>query len=235
MAIGYNPSVVTNGLTFCYDETNTKSGTTKELVTNATSVGVFTSEIRFAANSLTDTMWSVANNKDSLATGSGFSINLWNKRTSTTTGTWDEICLLEFDVRCMWFGYVTNQTAQFHCSFPYYNASNVFTYWNIDPTFANASITHAIGTWYNTCITYNNASRLLSVYINSTFALSGTRPGTGDLIKPYTGTNPPIRIWGTQGLSSKNHLTNYVSLYNKTLTANEVQNNFNALRGRFGV
>jgi hypothetical protein len=237
MAILYNVNAITDGLTFCYDEGNPKSGTTKDLVSGATNAGIFTSEIRFAPNSLTDTMWSTAAGKDfyAPAAGTGFTISLWTKRTAATTGTWDEVCLLEYDYRCMWFGYFQNQTAQFHCSFPYYDSSNVFNYWSVDPTFANAGITHAIGTWYNICITYNNSTRLLSTYMNSSFAASGTRPGLGDLVKPYLGTNAAIRIWGTQGNSStENHLTNNVRMYNRSLSVEEITENFNALKGRYG-
>lgn len=237
MAIGYNVNAVIGGLTFCYDEGNPKSGTTKELISGATNVLISGDEIRFGANALIDTMYSTGAGKDFYAptTGTGFTISLWTKRTAATTGTWNEICLMDWNQRCMWFGYFNNQTAQFHCSFPYYDASNVFTYWDVSPTFTNAGITHQIGTWYNVCITYNNSTRLLSTYINATFALSGTRPGTGDLVKPYNTTEPAVRIWGTQGISTnKNHLTNNVKMYNRPLSIDEISQNFNALKGRYG-
>lgn len=236
MAIEYNVNSVVDGLTFCYDEGNPKSGTTKDLISGATNAAIYTDEIRFTPNTLTDTMWSTAAGKDYYAppAGTGFTISLWTKRTAATTTGWDNICLLEYDLRCMWFGYMVNQTSQFHCSFPYYDSTNTFTYWSVDPFFSAAGITHQIGTWYNVCITYNNSTRLLSVYINTLLAGSGTKPGTGDLIKPYTGTNPAIRLFGTQGIATTNHLTNNVKMYNRVLSVEEITQNFNALKGRYG-
>lgn len=238
MAIHYNTKIVTNGLTFVYDSSNSKTGNNKEVLSGATG-SVTAGEIQFASNSLTETMWSsVATNAGTApAPGTGFSMNMWTKRTATTIGDWEEICLIEWNRRCMWFGYFYNTTDRFHCSFPYFDAANAFTYWSVDPFFSDAGITHQINVWYNICVTYNNATRLLSTYINSNPALSGTRPGTGDLIRPIdSSNNGTFRIFG--GASStafENNRTGTFHFYNRPLTLSEIKQNYNALRGRYGV
>lgn len=235
MGVGYNPKIVTTDIAFCYDEVNAKTGNTKEVLSGATNTYTSASEISFAPNELTNKMWSTGAGKDFTSTGAGFTLNVWTKRTAITTGDWNPVCVLEWNQRCMWFGYFFNTTDRFHCSFPYYNASNVLTYWDINPYFSDAGITHQIGRWYNICLTYNNSSRLLSVYFDTTLALTGTRPGTGDLVKPYNTTENPIRIFGTRGDTTYNHSTGYTAMYNRALTLTEVKQNFNALRGRFGL
>jgi hypothetical protein len=238
MGVNYNPKIVTDGLTFAYDGTNPRSGSSKELISGS-SGSVYSYEIQFNSNSLTETMWSsVASNAGPApAPGTGFSVNLWTKRTANTIGSWEEICLIDVNPRMMWFGYYNNQTARFHCSFPYYNASNVFTYWSVDPYFSDAGIEHQVNVWYNVCITYNNSTRLLSTYINTNFALSGTRPGTGDLIRPINSPNSNcIRIFGAESSTLfENNRTGLVSFYNRALTVEEIKQNFNALRGRYGI
>lgn len=227
------PSIVTSGLTFAYDPKNTIYGNTKDAVSGATG-NILASEIQFSSNSLTETMWSsVASNSGTAPSpGTGFTMSIWTRRTAQTNGDWEEVCLIEQDRRMMWFGYFINTTDRFHCSFPYFDASNNFTYWSVDPYFSDAGLTIQVGSWHNISITYNNSSRLLSTYINAKPALSGTRPSTGDLIRPINSSpNSTIRIFGGETSTSfENNRTGAVYFYNRALSLNEIKQNYASLR-----
>ena len=90
--------------------------------------------------------------------------------------------------------------------------------------------THDINTWYN--ITISRISNVTSFYSNGTLINSGTDNGN-------------IGSWGTAltignyggggGYTHQGKISNILVYKNKGLTTNEVQQNFNALRGRYGI
>jgi hypothetical protein len=231
------PDINENGLVFSYDETNPKSGTSSELILGRSASVISTTQRDFAQDtSLATTYASVAQyNSSAPSPGTGFSFSAWIRRTGATTGTWESIMNIDSGgprYRMLWFGWYFNTTDRIHCSMPYYNGTDSSVYWSVDPTWANAGLTLVQNQWYNFSATYNNSTRLLSTYINAILALSGTRPGLGDLNNP---NNAPIRMLGCNNTSSQNGQLTSVSMYNRALTANEVKQNFNATRGRFGI
>ena len=238
MALGHSPSTVTNGLVLCYDETNPKSGNTAELVSQRAATVASTTERRFALDTSLSTIHaaSAAYNSAATSPGTGFTLSSWFRRTGNTTGNWDLMAQMDGGAprhRAFWFGFWTNQTSQIHFSMPYYTGSGTTTqFWDVSPTFASVGITLVINQWYNFTATYNNANRVCNTYINSRFAATGTRPGLGDMNNP---NNSPLQIFGCNNVSSFNAQTTSFSLYNRALTATEVEQNFNALRGRFGL
>jgi hypothetical protein len=90
--------------------------------------------------------------------------------------------------------------------------------------------THDINTWYN--ITISRISNVTSFYSNGVLINSGTDNGN-------------IGSWGTAltignyggggGYRHQGKLSNILVYKNKGLSAQEVQQNFNALRGRYGL
>ena len=232
MAVGYNPRIVTDGLVLAYDETNPKSGITSELRLgrSATTSG---STRNFSQDSLLETMYADVAQYNSSAAGTGFSLSTWIKRTGNTSGNWDTLITIDSGgprYRMIWFGFYNNQTSQIHCSVPYYSATDTSSYWSVDPTWTNAGVSFNTNEWYNVCATYNNSTRVLSTYIDGNFALSGTRPGAGDLNNP---NNADVKLYGTNQTSYANSQLTAVNFYNKPLTSQEVLQNFNALKGRF--
>jgi hypothetical protein len=92
----------------------------------------------------------------------------------------------------------------------------------------NDTSTHALNIWYNVVGTYDGAN--MRIYVNG--VLKNTRVQTGTLA-----TNTVTAKIGTfQGTSYNvtGRIAN-VSVYNRTLSAAEVAQNFEALRGRFGI
>lgn len=236
MAVNYGTKIETSGLVLYYDESNVKTGTSSELVLNRAATISGSSSREFASDDLIKTMHaaSASYNSSAPSPGTGFTLNVWIRRTGETTGSWDYIVLFDNggpQYRMIWFGWYFNDTDRIHCSMPYYTASTT-EWWSVDPQWSDAGLTLTINQWYNFCASYNNSTRVLNTYINGIFALSGTRPGAGDLNNPSTAN---IGLYGCNGVSTVNSQLKSVSMYNRPLSAAEVMNNFNAVKGRYGL
>lgn len=104
-------------------------------------------------------------------------------------------------------------------------------------SYLTATATKNAGTWYHYVYTYNgNVEKL---YINGAEVASGAR--TGSIV--YDTNNTQLAIggdWNGAGYDAGMSVTvngqmPVVKLYNRGLPANEVQQNFNALRSRYGI
>lgn len=86
----------------------------------------------------------------------------------------------------------------------------------------------SIGTWYNLVFTLNNTSYAKQIYINGTLDNSHTGGGA------YTGTGSNSRICGQVlfGNNFDGDLGGFTA-YNRILSASEISQNFNALKGRY--
>jgi hypothetical protein len=89
-------------------------------------------------------------------------------------------------------------------------------------------------TWYCITGTYNSTSKILSIYVNS--VLEGT--ATGTTLPPTTG-NQYFQVGCSDGVTTPAGywpgLIAQVQLYNRALSAQEVNQNYNALKNRFGL
>ncbi len=91
--------------------------------------------------------------------------------------------------------------------------------------------TLSTGRWYNIVYTLNNTSFAKQIYLNATLDNSHTGGGA------YVGSTNNARIGGVVlifGLYFDGFMSN-CTFYNRVLTAAEIQQNFNATRGRFGI
>jgi hypothetical protein len=88
------------------------------------------------------------------------------------------------------------------------------------------------GVWYNICTVYNRTNNFVSCYLNGSYKGSGSIP-TGYANSPFANTAPGLirssccTVWSGK-------LATF-SVHNKDLSQAEITQNFNALRGRFGV
>ena len=94
------------------------------------------------------------------------------------------------------------------------------------------SLATSTGIWYHYCFTYNHSTFLKQIYRNGV-QLTGTPVHTQT---SYIGTGA-VRIGATysSGGGYANGKIASPKLYNRILTSSEIQQNFNALRGRFGI
>ena len=86
-------------------------------------------------------------------------------------------------------------------------------------------------TWYNIVFVLNNTSFLQQIYINGTLDNSRTAGGA------YIGTGNNTRIGGvvlTFGTYFDGFMS-YCNAYNRTLSASEITQNYNALKDRYGL
>ena len=94
-------------------------------------------------------------------------------------------------------------------------------------TYAFANTTLSSNTWYHLCVTYSSGT--------ITYYLNGVNDGTTS--RTFTVSTGPTYIssWAySAGYFINGHVSS-VLFYNTALTAAEVLQNFNALRGRFGL
>jgi len=96
-------------------------------------------------------------------------------------------------------------------------------------TFTGNSGSVITGNWVFLCLTYDNSTirgyvnGAFDNSLNSTISIGNTNNPMG-ICAPYTGTSN----WGNFKVAS-------INLYNRALSASEVTQNYNALRGRFGL
>ncbi|MFZ9741626.1 MAG: LamG domain-containing protein [Candidatus Nanopelagicaceae bacterium] len=89
----------------------------------------------------------------------------------------------------------------------------------------DVSYTFSTNTWYNMVMTYNGSNML--IYVNNSLVKTATV--TGSIV---TNTNKVQVGYHTVVLNGK--ISN-CSIYNRALTASEIQQNFNATKSRFGL
>lgn len=98
-----------------------------------------------------------------------------------------------------------------------------------------SNLTLLTNTWYNICLIYNNTLGTGTIYINGSFDSINTK-SSGTFTSQG---NTPFQIGRFGSLTSAaQHYNGNVSttqMYNRALSASEVQQNFNALRGRYGI
>ena len=86
------------------------------------------------------------------------------------------------------------------------------------------------GTWYNITGTYDNGSKLKTIYVNGVFDASGGSVGYSGVGSNFTIGRYP---WST-GHALYGSLP-VIQFHTRALTATEVAQNFNALRGRYSI
>ena len=229
MAVGYNPRIVTDGLVLALDAGNTKSypgsGTTwTDMV--GSGIGTLTNGPTFdSANGgsivfdgtddyvITGTTLPDA---DELFADTG---NAWS------TSFW-------FNVDAIGFQSVAARGGGVLSSGIYavwVNSSEQIRVRLRGGTIANISTSVATNTWYNVAITWDGTTA--NGYLNGKF-ITTIAVGTN------SNRTEPLSI-GVSGESLNSGFfdgkISQTLAYNRALTASEVKQNFNALRGRFGI
>ena len=89
--------------------------------------------------------------------------------------------------------------------------------------------TYSINTWYHVALTYNASNGVARAYVN------GNDLGGITFTSGITFDSIPFNIAKTEASVYFNGSVPLARAYNKALTAEEVSQNFNAQRSRFGV
>jgi hypothetical protein len=97
-----------------------------------------------------------------------------------------------------------------------------------DKVISNSILT---STWQNWCVTWVKSSETYVTYLNGVQDKTGTK--TWNI--PSVETDARIGSWNHSTGREYNGKIASLKIYNRALTASEIQQNFNALRGRFGI
>jgi hypothetical protein len=233
MGISYNPQIPTNNIVLCLDSANTKSypgsgATWTDLSPSKTNASLSGSPVFSSANNGTlvfdgtDDSASVSFNAATMDFSLAQTICMWI-RPATGSGSARRN---PYNQAYGGSGTITHEPGG---GFNYYFGTNGG---NGDPYVGVASVfTVVANETAFICVTRDQATNTTRWYKNGLLSVTTTAGG-------YAATNngsSPILI-GT-GYTSGRFIGNiyHVALYNRALTADEVEQNFNALRGRYGV
>ncbi len=133
------------------------------------------------------------------------------------------------------FGHVVNSSCTYHCNGGISIASGVYQmnwYDNSAYQFLSSGVAATSGQYVHIVGTYSSDLKC-RIYVN------GVLRATSAVTNIYT-NSPTVGEFQIGYLSnSGNYFTGYIDIvkyyYNKSLTADEVANNFQAIRGRFGI
>lgn len=243
MSTTYSPKVVTDGLVFRVDAANTKSyvsgsrtlldmvsGTQGFLSGSGTaytsSVGFVSQSFTFVENPSNDSQGTYILVEDVVATTiyPGCSMNVWATVSSFTRNR-GLVYLTPVNSGGTWYGIRIGTDGKVGATRREGFATDYIT---------TSSFTVTLNTPFHAHVNFPSTTGL-ELYVNGTLAFSGSVTNVGssatanDVIigaTRRTGPNPYDNHVGT--------ISN-VSMYNRALSAQEVAQNFNATRGRFGV
>ena len=235
MAFHYNPKIVTDGLTFCLDGANIKSypgsGTTAfDLTTNGNDTPISNGPTFNNGYWTFDgtTQYMSVPNEDGITNfteNDNYTVSFWFNPASTQNYTVNN----DNDVVEKWDG-----GSQYPFVFRYYRSSeNIQAAVFVSGVGSNSTtISISSDTWWNITGVFNWSSSQLKLYTNGGY--HNTNTATLNL----TGiTNDhPISIM-RRGNNSNYTTGSFASLmvYNRALSDTEVKQNFNAIKGRFGL
>ena len=219
MSLQHSPSIILNGLVLCLDAANKKSysgsgNTWIDLSGNGRNAILANSPTYSSANSgfLTfDGATQTAN------------VSNWNILTGNPSFSYCHWFIKYNNNGSDWLSYGSNGTYSEN-QFGIYNS----TLGALQNGFQVAVPVSAItsGIWYHGSVTHDGTTTKL--YINGGLVASGTAT--------YTFSSSSLSIGGAiQGGYFGNVSLSQILYYNRTLSAAEIQQNFNALRGRYGI
>jgi hypothetical protein len=232
MGLNHSPRIITDGLVLCLDAANIKSypgsGTTWTDLSGSGNNGTLRNSPTFSSENLGKLTFNGTNqdvdcgNDSSINFGTGnFTVSMWFRRYANTT---TNLRLLSKAA-----GGDTANAA--NAGFAFFGSDTGISF-TINPTGARVFVTAASylpNEWVNVV---GLIERGVSVraYKNSTLtqaisAPSGSVTGTTSL---FLGSNSGANVFWEGEISN-------VALYNRALSDSEILQNFNALRGRFGL
>ena len=231
MAITYNPKIITDNLVLCLDAANTKSyGGSGTTWTDLSGKGNNVTLTGATYNSSNSGVFVFDGTNDYLREDTVLDTF------TSTTDPWSVECWFNTDVnpvivKCM-IGINYNNGAENTLLLGVVDNSGC----KLNVYYRNAEIspntTVTVGQWHHVVATHTSGS--LKVYLDGTQIASNSNTVNQSL-------DDCAFLIGAE-LDSGNSLGNYfdgkisnVRMYSKTLTAEEVKQNFNALRGRYGI
>jgi hypothetical protein len=219
MAVAYNPKIVTNGLKLYYDPANQKcypgSGSAITDLSGSGAAGTLGT-----ATTVTSEAGGIF---ESASSGTNFQTN---SAQSISASTVSAMVWVKVTTHGNWIDLVKNNWV--NSGWIIFSASDS---WNValaqSGSQYGASVVHNNSTaWTNLALTYDGTT--IRLYVDGALASSSTSISNAVLDTGF----PIVFAGGTRPGAYK---TSLIKIYNRALTAQEINQNFNATRGRFGV
>jgi hypothetical protein len=232
MALAHSPSTVMNGLVLCLDAGNTKSypgsGTTWTDLSGNGNTGTLTNGPTYSSTNGGSIVFDGSND--------WFSTSLSSIGDANTSFTWGGFVKVNASTTSNFFlfgNYTENSTNPFFTIAFNNSGTNTFV-WFRDSTggteVQGTSKSLSLNNWYYIIGVRDASANQVKLYVNGVLESTNTFSGSFS-VKSSTNNFGGLR-----------HLTNYLNanvssvvVYNRALTAAEIQQNFNALRGRFSI
>lgn len=222
-------NIVKDGLVLNLDAGNNLSyagtGLTSINIAGVGATGVLTNGVAFVANSGGTFVFDGTN--DYIDCGNDSSLSALGGTTNITASAW--VYYTAYGGGGQPYSVITVKGSPW--TWLMENPSNTFTFritaGGSDVNVVDTS-THLLNTWYNVVGTYDGSN--MRIYVNG--VLKNTRAQAGIL-----GTNSETAKIGTYQGTNYNltgRIAN-VSIYNRTLSSTEILQNYNALKGRYGL
>lgn len=228
MGVNYGPSIVTSGLKLCFDPGNQRSypgsGTSVSDLSITRAAGTLTNSPSYSADGRgsfvfnnTSMFVTAGRTRSTLAT-TGQTWCAWFKLSATPDSNTDMV----FGVMGFNSGLVVSTTPRLQMRQHYFT-----TDYNPNVT-ADSTTTLQLNTWYYGVGTFNSTGTI-ELYLNGSLETRNTFSTISTAL--WDGTV----LMAGQGYDFYNGSIGAVQLYDRVLPAAEISQNFNALRGRYGI
>jgi hypothetical protein len=241
MSFAHSPKIVTDGLVLSLDAGNTKSyvsgSTTWFDKSGFSNNGTLTNGPTFNTGSLgsivfdgVDDYVNCGNNPSVDITGTGLTLSAWVYRTALNSNASNFRRIIEKAAAypALQYSFVTSPVS----SPPGEGRLLLDLYLNSSiPAFATGSTQLQLNTWYHAVGTYDGSFR--KIYLNG--VLDGQLATTGNITSTTSSLVIGDYLPGPGATYAWNGRIASTQIYNRALTQAEITQNFNALRGRFGI
>tara|TARA_R110002020_G_scaffold10873_7_gene41317 strand:+ start:1807 stop:2529 length:723 start_codon:yes stop_codon:yes gene_type:complete len=239
MALAHSPRIITDGLVLCLDAGNAKSyvgigNTSINIIDNQTSSLV--NGVGFTSLNGGSFVFDGTDDYINLNQGSNEILDVVN----TTVSIWFKLdSITSSQSQQTLFGRRSNSTfATFKIFLSQDSISGILTEFRIRAKTASddeiVSIPNVTPTteWTNITGTYDGSN--MNGYINGELKLNHTMPIGGDLVTGGAGRRMFLGARSNENINRYfNGIISTTNIYNRALTAAEVQQNYNALKGRY--
>jgi hypothetical protein len=227
MALAHSPAIITQNLVLCLDAANPKSypgsGTAWTDLSGNSNNGTLVNGVGYSGSNLGSLSFDgvddyvTASRPSSIVTGGSITISIWAKWTTGGETSQTLVDNNEFSSR-------PPQGFRLH-DIPDINKRLSFT---TNGSTLQSTFQVGDGTWRYVVVTVDTSTMKMYIdgAVNSTTSVSGLATVQPNITIGYRQT-------GFSDYFSGNIAQ--VSIYNRALTAQEIQQNFNALKGRFGL
>jgi hypothetical protein len=234
MALFHSPSIATSGLVLCLDAGNARSypgsGTTWTDLSSNGNTGTLTNGPTYSSANGGSIVFDGTNDEITTTTQftnpQTFSIGAWFK-TSTASGK-------------KIIGFETNQTGTATGSYDRHiyigtDGKLYFGIYDIAVKIATSPLTYNDNNWHYVVGTYGSEGTTMRLYVDGVSVATAT----ASFAQTYNGYWR-IAAYNLNGWTngSPGYFTGNISVaqvYNRSITATEIKQNFTALRGRFGI